>query len=222
MVKILVADDHPLFREAVSLVLNTSLEACEILEAEDVEQTLALLQQQDDLDLILLDLNMPGSGGLNTLLEIRNIAPAIPVVIISAETNRKIILQTITYGAVGFVSKSSSKQEIGNAIEQILEGNVYLPADIIRAGTEAVQPKGRQQEAQISSEMLYTLTRKQLLVLKAMAMGSSNKQIAYDLNISETTVKSHVSAILKKLGVHNRTQAVVGLSNVDFDQYLKR
>ncbi|MCL1036144.1 response regulator transcription factor [Shewanella corallii] len=222
MVNILVADDHPLFREAVSLVLNTSLEECNILEAEDVEQTLAMIQSHDDLDLILLDLNMPGSGGLNTLLEIRNIAPAVPVVIISAETNRKIILQTITYGAVGFVSKSSSKQEIGNAIEQILEGNVYLPADIIRADTETVQPKSRQHEAQISSEMLYTLTRKQLLVLKAMAMGSSNKQIAYDLNISETTVKSHVSAILKKLGVHNRTQAVVGLSNVDFDQYLKR
>ena len=222
MVNILVADDHPLFREAVSLVLNTSLEQCNILEAEDVEQTLAVIQEQDDLDLILLDLNMPGSGGLNTLLEIRNIAPAVPVVIISAETNRKIILQTITYGAVGFVAKSSSKQEIGHAIKQILDGNVYLPADIIRADTETVQPKNRQHEAQISSEMLYTLTRKQLLVLKAMAMGSSNKQIAYDLNISETTVKSHVSAILKKLGVHNRTQAVVGLSNVDFDQYLKR
>ncbi|MGI2259043.1 response regulator [Shewanella sp. GXUN23E] len=222
MVNILVADDHPLFREAVSLVLNSSLDDCTILEAEDVEQTLAVIQRRDDLDLILLDLNMPGSGGLNTLLEIRNIAPTVPVVIISAETNRKIILQTITYGAVGFIAKSSSKQEIGNAIKQILDGNVYLPADIIRAATEPAHPRSRQQDMQISSEMLYTLTRKQLLVLKAMAMGSSNKQIAYDLNISETTVKSHVSAILKKLGVHNRTQAVVGLSSVDFDQYLKR
>lgn len=221
MVNILVADDHPLFREAVSLVLNTSLDDCQILETEDVEQTLALIQGNEELDLILLDLNMPGSGGLNTLLEIRNIAPTVPVVIISAETNRKIILQTITYGAVGFIAKSSSKQEIGNAIKQILDGNVYLPADIIRAGAQP-ETRSRQQELQISSEMLYTLTRKQLLVLKAMAMGSSNKQIAYDLNISETTVKSHVSAILKKLGVHNRTQAVVGLSSIDFDQYLKR
>ncbi|WP_025822790.1 LuxR C-terminal-related transcriptional regulator [Shewanella marina] len=222
MVNILVADDHPLFREAVSEVLVKSLQGCHIFETENVDSTLLFAKENDEIDLVLLDLNMPGSGGLNTLLELRNIIPTIPIVIISAENNRQIILQTITYGAVGFISKSSSRHEIGEALLQVLDGNVYLPADIIRTTQNATVPARRSKEAQISAEMLYTLTRRQLLVLKAMAQGASNKQIAYDLNISETTVKSHVSAILKKLGVHNRTQAVVGLTNIDFDVYLKR
>ncbi|MBV7315367.1 response regulator transcription factor [Shewanella sp. NIFS-20-20] len=222
MVNILIADDHPLFREAMSEVLRGCLPDCQVQQTEGVAQTLAFFEDHDDIDLILLDLNMPGCGGLNTLLELRNLTPATPIVIISAETNRQIILQTMTYGAVGFISKSASRQEIHHALDQILAGNVYLPAEIIRAPQDALAPVHRQQDQQISADMLYRLTRKQLLVLKAMAQGTPNKLIASELNISETTVKSHVSAILKKLGVNNRTQAVVGLTHIDFDQFLKR
>lgn len=161
-------------------------------------------------------------GGLNGLLELRNQAPSVPVAIISVETNKQTILQTIAYGAIGFISKSSSREEMTNAFSQIINGNVYLPANIIRATDDTKFSGQRNKEPTFSADMLSTLTRRQLLVLKSMSQGSANKQIAYDLNISETTVKSHVSAILKKLGVHNRIQAVVGVTNIDFDRYLRR
>ncbi|USH02208.1 response regulator transcription factor [Grimontia kaedaensis] len=222
MYKFLVADDHPLFRDALIAVIRGRFEECEILQSEDIERTLDVTEENPDLDLILLDLNMPGMAGLKGLLELRNQHPTIPVAIISAETNKQIILQTIAYGAVGFIAKSAPREKMREAFEQILDGHVYLPADIIRAEGESEGSHRRKEDPQFSPEMLHTLTRRQLLVLKSMAQGAANKQIAYDLNISETTVKSHVSAILKKLGVHNRIQAVVGVTNIDFDRYLKR
>ncbi|WP_325890963.1 response regulator transcription factor [Grimontia sp. NTOU-MAR1] len=222
MYKFLVADDHPLFRDALIAVIRGRFEECDILQSEDIERTLDVAEKNPDLDLILLDLNMPGMAGLKGLLELRNQHPTIPVAIISAETNKQIILQTIAYGAVGFIAKSAPREKMREAFEQILDGHVYLPADIIRAEGESENSHRRKEDPQFSPEMLHTLTRRQLLVLKSMAQGAANKQIAYDLNISETTVKSHVSAILKKLGVHNRIQAVVGVTNIDFDRYLKR
>lgn len=222
MFKFLVADDHPLFRDALIAVIRDGYDDSEILQSEDIEHTLSLASTHPDLDLILLDLNMPGMAGLKGLLELRNQFPTIPVAIISAETNKQIILQTIAYGAVGFIAKSAPREKMREAFEQILGGHVYLPADIIRAESDGDTSPRRKDEPQFSPEMLHTLTRRQLLVLKSMAQGAANKQIAYDLNISETTVKSHVSAILKKLGVHNRIQAVVGVTNIDFDRYLKR
>jgi DNA-binding NarL/FixJ family response regulator len=108
------------------------------------------------------------------------------------------------------------------AIQQILNGNVYLPSDIIRTGKESNTRRGRNEDNPISPELLNSLTRRQLLVLERMSKGESNKQIAYNLNIAETTVKAHVSAILRKLGVHNRVQAILSASDVDFSQYLKR
>ncbi|MEZ8141472.1 DNA-binding response regulator [Enterovibrio norvegicus FF-33] len=222
MYKFLVADDHPLFRDALISVIRGRYEECEILQSEDIERTLVLADEHSELDLILLDLNMPGMAGLKGLLELRNQHPTIPIAIISAETNKQIILQTIAYGAVGFIAKSASREKMREAFEQILDGHVYLPADIIRAESDKDGSPRRKDDPQFSPEMLHTLTRRQLLVLKSMAQGSANKQIAYELSISETTVKSHVSAILKKLGVHNRIQAVVGVTNIDFDRYLKR
>ncbi len=222
MYKFLVADDHPLFRDALIAVIRSRYEECDILQSEDITHALDLAATHTDLDLILLDLNMPGMAGLKGLLELRNQSPTIPVAIISAETNKQIILQTIAYGAVGFIAKSAPREKMREAFEQILEGHVYLPADIIRAEGGQDSSHRRQDEPNFSPEMLHTLTRRQLLVLESMAQGAANKQIAYNLNISETTVKSHVSAILKKLGVHNRIQAVVGVTNIDFDRYLKR
>ncbi|GLQ73604.1 response regulator [Vibrio penaeicida] len=222
MYKFLIADDHPLFRDALVSVIRGRFLDCSIHQTEDVATTLEYVNEHSDTDLILLDLNMPGMGGLNGLLELRNQAPSVPVAIISAETNKQTILQTIAYGAIGFISKSSSREEMTNAFSQIINGNVYLPANIIRATDDTKFSGQRNKEPTFSADMLSTLTRRQLLVLKSMSQGSANKQIAYDLNISETTVKSHVSAILKKLGVHNRIQAVVGVTNIDFDRYLRR
>jgi len=219
--KILIADDHPLFREAIINVIQTNFDGCETFETENLDASLALTEEHDDLDLILLDLNMPGMNGLNGLITLRNEAPTIPVVIVSAEEDKQIVLQAITYGAVGFITKSLARDEMAEALKQVLDGQVYLPSNIIRANKPQAQQR-RQEENQIPPELLSSLTRRQLLVLERMSTGESNKQIAYNLNIAETTVKAHVSAILRKLGVHNRIQAILSASNVDFNQYLKR
>lgn len=220
--KILIADDHPLFREAITSVISSGFEGSEIIETDDLDSALEVTRENDDLDLILLDLNMPGMHGLNGLITLRNEAPTIPVVIVSAEEDKQVVLQAITYGAVGFITKSSPRDQMTDAIQQILNGNVYLPSDIIRTGKESSSRRNRSDENPISPELLNSLTRRQLLVLERMSKGESNKQIAYNLNIAETTVKAHVSAILRKLGVHNRVQAILSASDVDFSQYLKR
>lgn len=222
MYKILIADDHPLFREAITNVIEKSFPGCETLETEDLDSALALTQEHDELDLILLDLNMPGMNGLNGLITLRNEAPTVPVVIVSAEEDKQIVLQAITYGAVGFITKSSPREQMTEALTQILAGNVYLPSDIIRSAQPESRRSSRKDENQIPPELLSSLTRRQLLVLERMSKGESNKQIAYNLNIAETTVKAHVSAILRKLNVHNRIQAVLSAGNIDFSEYLKR
>ncbi len=145
MYKILIADDHPLFREAIQNVIRDGFPGSEIIETADLDSALAITLENDDLDLVLLDLNMPGMHGLNGLINLRNEAPTIPVVIVSAEQDKQIVLQAITYGACGFITKSSPRAQMTDAIEQILNGNVYLPSDIIRsqkAGTRRAQHNG--------------------------------------------------------------------------------
>ncbi|HAL69720.1 response regulator transcription factor [Pseudomonas fulva] len=220
MYKILIADDHPLFREAIHNVISDGFQGSEIMETADLESALTLTKDHDDLDLILLDLNMPGMHGLNGLITLRNEAPTTPVVIVSAEQEKQIVLQAITYGAVGFITKSSPRAQMIEAIEQILNGNVYLPPDIIRA--QKSSSRRLSDAPSFPPEMLQALTRKQLLVLERMTKGESNKQIAYALDIAETTVKAHVSAILRKLNVHNRVQAILSAGDIDFADYLRR
>jgi len=221
MYKILIADDHPLFREAIHNVISDGFPGSEVMETADLDSALAITGDHDDLDLILLDLNMPGMHGLGGLINLRNEAPTIPVVIVSAEQDKQVVLQAITYGAVGFITKSSPRSQMTEAIEQILNGNVYLPPDIIR--TQKSSHRRSQGEHQgFAPELLQALTRKQLLVLERMTKGESNKQIAYTLDISETTVRAHVSAILRKLNVHNRVQAILSAGDIDFADYLRR
>ena len=221
MYKILIADDHPLFREAIHNVISDGFPGSEVMETADLDSALALTQEHDDLDLILLDLNMPGMHGLNGLVNLRNEAPTIPVVIVSAEQDKQVVLQAITYGAVGFITKSSPRTQMTDAIAQILNGNVYLPPDIIRTQKSGT-PRRMNDAPSIAPELLQALTRKQLLVLERMTKGESNKQIAYTLEIAETTVKAHVSAILRKLNVHNRVQAILSAGDIDFGAYLRR
>lgn len=221
MYKILIADDHPLFREAIANVISDGFPGSKVMETADLESALELTQQHDDLDLILLDLNMPGMHGLNGLINLRNEAPTIPVVIVSAEQDKQIVLQAITYGAVGFITKSSPRAQMTEAIKQILSGNVYLPSDIIRSQTSGTR-RSMNNAPSFPPELLQALTRKQLMVLERMTKGESNKQIAYTLEIAETTVKAHVSAILRKLNVHNRVQAILSAGDIDFAAYLRR
>ncbi len=220
MYNILIADDHPLFREAICSVIRSGFPDCQLIETDNLDSALEIAVEQDDLDLVLLDLNMPGMQGLNGLMSIRNEAPTIPVVIVSAEQDKHIVLQAITYGAVGFITKSTPREQMTAAIEQVLQGNVYLPAEIIRA--EKTGSVRTPRETTISPELLQALTRRQLLVLERMAKGESNKQIAYTLDIAETTVKAHVSAILRKLNATNRVQAILSVGDIDFSTYLRR
>ncbi|NRA56218.1 MAG: response regulator transcription factor [Gammaproteobacteria bacterium] len=223
MYKVLIADDHPLFRDAIVHIINQTFPGTITLESQDIDSTLALANSNDDIDLILLDLNMPPMIGLNGLLDLRNQCPTTPVVIISAEEQKNTIIQTIAYGAVGFIPKSSSKSTIAQALQSIFSGNVYLPPDIIiDQSDQNSAPDHTNQSLKIKLEMMSSLTRRQLMVLKRMTKGEANKQIAYNLNISEATVKSHVSSILKKLGVYNRVQAVLGCSDIDFNQELNQ
>lgn len=219
MNKILIADDHPLFRDAIKSIIVESFPSYELLETSNLDDAIALVDENPDTDLILLDLNMPGMDGLTGIVKMRNHAPEIPLGIISAEEDKSIVLQAAGYGAVGFIPKSTTRDTITHAIEQILAGQVYLPADIIRSNPSGnVSTSNKQFEIDMKS--ISYLTRKQLQVFEQMAKGNSNKQIAYDMNIAETTVKAHVSAILHKLKVKNRIQAVLCASNIDFDQYL--
>ncbi len=220
MYNFLVADDHPLFREAICSVIRSGFPECHIIETDNLDSALELAVEHDELDLILLDLNMPGMQGLNGLMSIRNEAPTIPVVIVSAEQEKHIVLQAVTYGAVGFITKSTPREQMTAAIEQVLQGNVYLPADIIRS--EKTGSVRTPRETTVSPELLQALTRRQLLVLERMAKGESNKQIAYNLDIAETTVKAHVSAILRKLNATNRVQAILSVGDIDFSTYLRR
>ena len=219
MYQILIADDHPLFREAIARVIDDGFPGSTLLEASGLDGALEIIDQNDDIDLVLLDLNMPGMQGLGGLVQLRNQFPGVPAVIVSAEEDKKVILQTVTYGAVGFITKSTPRKQMISALEQILSGSIYLPSDIIRSGGGSVQT--RNQEPGLLPELLESLTRKQLQVFERMTRGESNKMIAYELSIAESTVKAHVSAILRKLGATNRVQAILSASDIDFGAYLK-
>ena len=217
MQRILIIDDHPIFRHAMVTILGKKFPDSQTLEANSLSEALELLEADAAFDLVMLDLNMPETCGLNGLLEIRNQHPNLPVVIISAETEKQNILQTISYGAVGFISKSSKIEEIATSVESIFQGNVCLPSEILR--TSSVRNRVKKEDA-ISLDQIRSLTRKELAVLKYLTQGLANKVIAYELNISETTVKSHVSSILKKLGASNRVKVVASAANIDFNQYV--
>lgn len=218
--KFLIADDHPLVRDAVARVIREAYPDADVIEVEDFDTALVHARQDQDIDLILLDLNMPGMNGLTGLLRLRNEQPTIPVVIVSAEEDKQIILQAVSCGAAGFITKSLPRDQMRHAIAQVLEGNIFLPADAMRA-PDSIR-KRRHQDQGFTAEQLRLLTRKQLQVLEHMTRGESNKMIAYHLNIAETTVKAHVSAILRKLGVTSRVQAILSANDIDFSQLLNR
>ena len=216
--RVLLIEDDSATAQSIELMLKS--ESFNVYTTDLGEEGVDLGKLYD-YDIILLDLNLPGMHGLNGLMNLRNEAPTIPVVIVSAEQDKQVVLQAITYGAVGFITKSSPRAQMTEAIEQILNGNVYLPSDVIRTQKSSPRRSGHEEHG-ISPELLQALTRKQLLVLERMTKGESNKQIAYNLDIAETTVKAHVSAILRKLKVHNRVQAILSAGDIDFAAYLRR
>ncbi|KAF7772075.1 hypothetical protein PCIT_a2073 [Pseudoalteromonas citrea] len=211
MNQFLIADDHPLFREALKGALQTQFEGLEVFESENFETTLSVLSSQEELDLLLLDLHMPGSGDLYGLIRIREDYPSLPIVVISGSEDLAIISKVMGYGAMGFIPKASSSQDIARAIEHVLEGDSWLPASIKDkvSGLEIADKEVAQQVA--------SLTPQQYKVLRYLHEGLLNKQIAFELHISEATVKAHITAIFRKLGVYNRTQAVLIASKLQLE-----
>jgi DNA-binding NarL/FixJ family response regulator len=208
--KFVIADDHPLFRGALKQALAGVADTATILEAGDFDSAKALILGNDDIDLVLLDLTMPGAEGLSGLISLRGMNAAVPLVVVSAHDDAETIRRALQLGASGFISKSASMDVIRSGVENVLAGGVTVPAGI-DLGVEA--------DAEISEliKRLQSLTPQQARVLGMLAQGLLNKQIAYELGVSEATIKAHVSAILHKLGVDSRTQAVIKLARIGAD-----
>ena len=198
---IVIADDHPLVRSAIRQALADDLADATFAEAASLAETEAALAASPGTDLLLLDIHMPGMLGLTGLCFLRAEFPAVPIAMISASTDPRLMRQAMDYGAAGFIPKSTPVADIRNAVNALLAGDHWLPnMDDL--------PETAKEDA-VLAHRLANLTPQQLRVLTMVSEGKLNKQIAYDLNISEATVKSHVSAILQKLGVNSRTQAVI-------------
>jgi DNA-binding NarL/FixJ family response regulator len=196
-----------LFRGALRQAVSRLLPSTPIVEAGSLDELTAALDRSRDVDLVLLDLTMPGVQGFSGLLYLRAQFPDIPVVIVSAHEDPTVIRRAIEFGASGFVPKSLDTDQIGSALTAILSGDTWTPPDIDLSASE-------DREASELVRRLASLTPQQMRVLMMVSEGLLNKQIAYELGVSEATVKAHVSAILQKLGVDSRTQAVIAASKV--------
>ena len=215
--RFLVIDDHPLFCEALRLALTGELGADEVICVNSLSDGLGILQNCSDAEAVLLDLNLPDVAGLSGLLQLKAQQPRIPVVVVSALSDDRVIAKALSVGAAGFIPKDSPKDRILGALRQVLEGDVYVPPTY-------TAPSPDNETAPLDSgsiERLAELTPQQLRILDLLGEGKLNKQIAYELSIAETTVKAHVTAILRKLKVHNRTQAVLVAQQARYNEILK-
>lgn len=200
---ILIADDHPLFRAAMRQAL-VDIVGDSILEVASFSEAYEAVEENDEIELVFLDLNMPGNEGLTGLTELRTQFPSVLVVIVSAEEDPTLIRRAIDLGASGYIPKSTPLPQIADAVNKVLDGEQWLPGNI----NDAISQLENKQDKAFADK-LAQLTPHQFKVLKMMADGLLNKQIAYELDISESTVKQHVSAVLRKLEVINRTKAGV-------------
>ena len=209
---LVVADDHPLFRDALRQAVASVVESARIDEAGSFEELTALLDRESDVDLILLDLSMPGISGFSGLIYLRAQFPAIPVVIVSASDDIGTIRRSMDFGASGFIPKRFGVETLRQAIGKVMNGDVWVPDDIdLSAAADPDLTRLR--------DRLVTLTPQQVRVLMMLSEGLLNKQIAYELGVSEATIKAHVSAILQKLGVESRTQAVIAAAKIAGGQW---
>jgi DNA-binding NarL/FixJ family response regulator len=201
--QILIADDHPLFRDALKRAVQQCVPEAALFEAEDVVGLLALINAHPKADLLLMDLNMPGAQGFSALVHVRAMWPTLPVLMVSAQDDPALMQRAVGHGASGFIPKSSSIPRIGEAIRTVLDGDAWLPPGMDTA-TATLDPEERQLAARIAE-----LTPQQYRVLGMLCQGLLNKQIAYELDVSEATIKAHMTAVLRKLGAHSRTQAAL-------------
>ena len=210
--RLVIADDHPLFRGALRAAVSGLFSGAEISEAGTFEAVTDLLEHGGDVDLILLDLNMPGVRGFSGLMYLRAQYPSVPLVVVSATDDPAVIRRCMEFGASGFVPKTLGIEAMRHAITRVLHGEIWTPPDVdLSHDADA--------ETQAMIARLASLTPQQVRVLMMLSGGLLNKQIAYELHVSEATVKAHVSAILQKLGVESRTQAVIAAGRIEAGQW---
>ena len=191
--KIIIADDHPLFRAALKQAVGQAVDNVEVIEADTIAALQHSVESCPEADLVLLDLNMPGAHGFSGLVFMRGQYPGLPVVMVSGTEDIQVIRKAIDYGASGFIPKSASLQLIADAIQAVLNGDVWL-AEGVQGQIDRAAP-----ETCDISEKLATLTPQQFRVLGMLMEGLLNKQIAYELNVSEATIKAHITAVFRKL-----------------------
>jgi DNA-binding NarL/FixJ family response regulator len=210
--RLVIADDHPLFRGALREAVSSVLGRAEIGEAATFEEVTDLLERGGEVDLILLDLRMPGVRGFSGLMYLRAQYPSVPVVVVSANDDPAVIRRCMEFGASGFFPKTLGADALRAALTHVLQGELWTPPDVDFA-------RDADAESAAMIARLASLTPQQVRVLMMLSDGLLNKQIAYQLGVSEATVKAHVSAILQKLGVDSRTQAVIAAGRIETGQW---
>lgn len=207
MAKLIVADDHPLFRNALINAISSTFATKATIETDSFDSTCAALEQHPDTDLLLLDLHMPGNCGFLGLIQLRKNFPALPIVVISASEEIDVIRRVMAFGASAYVPKSANPADISAALNAVMAGEMWVPQNIKKQVLEHHSDKA-EEDLDLAAKVAQ-LTAQQYKVLYYLTEGWLNKQIAYDLHISEATVKAHITAIFRKLGVTNRTQVVI-------------
>jgi DNA-binding NarL/FixJ family response regulator len=216
MTSALIIDDHPLLCEALSMTLRAFIGIARIETAGRLEVALEKLRTEERPDVIVLDLNLPDVNGMDGLVRLRQAAGDIPVVVVSSMSDVRVVSAAIRAGAAGFVPKHSQREVFREAFDMIAHGERFVPEGYDISDPEA-DPRSSQEDA---ISRLRLLTQQQTRILQLICEGKMNKQIAYDLSIAETTVKAHITAIMRKLSVYSRTQAVLLARNVDFSRLL--
>jgi DNA-binding NarL/FixJ family response regulator len=202
--EVLIVDDHHLFRAALRDAVKAVCTDCQFFEADSVESLFDTLEEHPHADLLLLDLNLPGAYGFCALAHLRGSHPELPVIVVSALDDRRTVRQALVFGAQGFISKSADADRIGRSVQSLLRGEDLPTSDhgpSVETEVEDVALDIAQRVAQ--------LTAQQFRVFGMLCAGKLNKQIAHDLQVTEATVKAHMTAVLRKLGATNRTQAVL-------------
>ncbi|QHQ37457.1 response regulator [Algicella marina] len=211
---VLVIDDHPLYCDALASSLERIYDARSIKKANSLNEGLKLVGARFSPDLVILDLRLPDVTGLSGFLKIKDKLPDVPVLVISAESSTEAIQAMMSAGAAGFVTKDSSHKVLQEALMTIREGRKYLPAQY----SSSARPTPEEMSAQEIAQRIADLTPQQSRIMRLICAGKPNKQIAYELSLAEATVKAHITALLRRLGVNNRTQAAVLVRSASFDE----
>lgn len=211
----LVVDDHPLYCDAMAALLSTVFEIQEVKTVNTLGEALALLAHGDTPDLVLLDLKLPDVTGLSGFLKLKEMLPDIPILVISADSCDETVQTVMEAGAAGFIPKDAPRTVIAEALDRIVDGSKYLPPGF--------SPSSRSHSGQIVglheiSRRIADLTPQQSRIMTLICEGKPNKQIAYEMSLAEATVKAHITALLRRLGVCNRTQAAVLVKSVSFER----